>query len=108
MYSKTYTKRVDSLCMPVGYQSPKFQSFEGKRNPKQHVVHFVETCNHAGTNGGLLIKQFIRSLRMNAFVWYINLAPKCIDSWDQMGHEFLNRFYSTQRIVSMMELTNTK
>ena len=25
-----------------------------------------------------------------------------------MEHEFLNRFYSTRRIVSMMELTNTE
>ena len=25
-----------------------------------------------------------------------------------MEHEFLNRFYNTRRIVSMMEFTNTK
>ena len=45
---------------------------------------------------------------MNAFDWYIDLALECIDSWDQIEREFLNRFYSTRRIVSMMELTNTK
>ena len=38
MYSKPYTKRIDNLCMLVGYQPPKFQSFYGKRNPKQHVI----------------------------------------------------------------------
>ncbi|KAL6345089.1 hypothetical protein AAG906_013572 [Vitis piasezkii] len=37
-----------------------------------------------------------------------DLAPECIDSWDQMEREFLNCFYSTRRTVSMMELTNTK
>lgn len=108
MYSKPYTKRIDNLRMPMGYQPSKFQSFEGKGNPKQHVAHFVETCNNAGTDGDLLVKQFVRSLRGNAFDWYINLAPECIDSWDQMEREFLNRFYSTRRTVSMMELTNTK
>ena len=35
-------------------------------------------------------------------------SPESIDNWEQMEREFLNRFYSTQRIVSMLELTNTK
>ena len=56
MYSKPYTKRIDNLHMHVGYQPPKFQSFDEKGNPKQHVAHFVETYNNVGTNGNLLVK----------------------------------------------------
>ncbi|VVA41101.1 PREDICTED: retrotransposon, partial [Prunus dulcis] len=108
MYSKPYTKRIDNLRMPTGYQPPKFQQFDGKGNPKQHVAHFVETCNNAGTEGDHLVKQFVRSLKGNAFDWYIDLESDSLDSWDQMEREFLNRFYSTRRTVSMMELTNTK
>jgi len=37
-----------------------------------------------------------------------DLEPESIDSWEQLEGEFLNRFYSTRRTVSMMELTNTK
>ncbi|KAA0042105.1 retrotransposon gag protein [Cucumis melo var. makuwa] len=33
--------------MPLGYQPPKFQQFDGKGNPKQHIAHFVETCENA-------------------------------------------------------------
>ena len=62
MYSKPYTKRIDNLRMPMGYQLPKFQSFDMKGNPKQHVAHFIETCNNASTNGDLLVKQFVCSL----------------------------------------------
>ena len=62
MYSKPYTKRIDNLHMLVGYQPPKFQSFDGKGNPKQYVAYFVETCNNTGTYGDFLVKQFIRSL----------------------------------------------
>ena len=96
MYSKPYTKRIDNLHMSMGYQPPKFQSFNGKGNPKQHVTHFVESCNNAGTNGDLLVKQFVHPLQGNVFCWYIDLAPECIDSWDQMECEFLNHFYSTR------------
>ncbi|KAL0315886.1 UNVERIFIED_CONTAM: hypothetical protein Sradi_5466800, partial [Sesamum radiatum] len=35
-YSKPYTPRIDNLKMPIGYQPPKFQQFDGKGNPKQH------------------------------------------------------------------------
>ncbi|KAK2986002.1 hypothetical protein RJ640_026392 [Escallonia rubra] len=108
MYSKPYTKRIDNMRMPTGYQPPKFQQFDGKGNPKQHVAHFVETCNNAGTEGDLLVKQFVRSLKGNAFDWYTDIEPESIDCWEAMEREFLNRFYSTRRSVSMMELTNTR
>ena len=48
-YAKPYTQRIDLLRMPQNYQPPKFQQFEGKGNPRQHVAHFVETCNNART-----------------------------------------------------------
>ena len=78
--------------MPQNYQPPKFQQFEGKGNPRQHVFHFVETCNNAGTFGDLMVKQFLRSLKGNAFDWYTNLVPSSVDRWNQMEREFLNLF----------------
>ncbi|KAM1302121.1 hypothetical protein ACFX2H_013077 [Malus domestica] len=107
-YSKPYNKKIDALRMPRGYQPPKFMQFDGKGNPKQHIAHFVETCNNAGTEGDYLAKQFVRSLKGNAFEWYTDLEPESINSWEQLEREFLNRFYSTRRTVSMLELTSTK
>ncbi|XP_070046163.1 uncharacterized protein [Nicotiana tomentosiformis] len=94
--------------MPARYQPPKFQQFDGKGNPNQHVAHFIETCNNAGTYGDYLVNQFVRSLRGNAFDWYTHLDVRSIDSWDQLEQELLNRFYSMKRTVSMIELTNTR
>ncbi|KAF3659912.1 putative serine carboxypeptidase-like 19-like [Capsicum annuum] len=108
VYAKPYTAKIDNLKMPVDYQPPKFQQFEGKGNPKQHVTHFVETCNNDGTYGDYLVKQFVRSLNRNTFDWYTNLEPNSIDSWEQLEHELLNQFYSTRYTVSMIELTNTR
>ena len=96
------------MRMPNGYQPPKFLQFDGKGNPKQHIAHFEETCENAGTQGSLLVMQFVRSLKGNAFDWYTDLEPESIDSWEQLERKFLDRFYSTCHIVSMMGLTNTK
>ncbi|KAL0396483.1 UNVERIFIED_CONTAM: hypothetical protein Scaly_0096700 [Sesamum calycinum] len=61
-----------------------------------------------GTCGDHLIKQFIRSLKGNAFDWYTDLEAGSINGWEQLEQEFLNHFYNTRRIVSMVELTNSR
>ena len=96
------------MRMPNGYQPLKFLQFDGKGNPKQHIAHFVETYENAGTQGDLLVKRFVHSLKGNIFDWYIDLELESINSWEQIEREFLDRFYSTRHTVSMMELTNTK
>ncbi|KAL0435423.1 UNVERIFIED_CONTAM: hypothetical protein Sradi_0250200 [Sesamum radiatum] len=84
------------------------ETADGKGNPRQHITHFIETYNNTGTSGYLLVKQFVRSLKENAFDWYVDLEPESIDSRDEMEIFFLSRFYSTHRTMSMVELTNTK
>ncbi|XP_070662809.1 uncharacterized protein [Malus domestica] len=106
--SKPYSKKIDALKMPKGYQPPKFMQFDEKGNSKQHVAHFVETYNNTGTDGDYLAKQFVRSLKGNAFEWYTDLEPESINNWEQLEREFLNHFYSTRRTISMLELTSTK
>jgi len=42
LFKKPHTKRIDALHMYHSYQPPKFEQFDGKGNPKQHVAHFIE------------------------------------------------------------------
>ncbi|KAL2493101.1 Ribonuclease H [Abeliophyllum distichum] len=63
VYAKPYSRRIEEMRMPLSYQPPKFQCFDGKGNPKQHVSHFIETCNNAGTYNDTIAKQFVRFLR---------------------------------------------
>ncbi|KAG9458313.1 hypothetical protein H6P81_002821 [Aristolochia fimbriata] len=107
-YTRPYSRRIQAIHMPTSYHPPKFQQFSGDGNPKQHVAHFIETCNNAGTDGDLLVKQFGRSLKGNAFDWFIELPAESIDSWEQLESEFLSHFYSTKRTVTLVELTNLK
>ncbi|TYK23212.1 ty3-gypsy retrotransposon protein [Cucumis melo var. makuwa] len=74
-------------------------NFLMKGNPKQHIVHFVETCENAGSRGDQLVRHFVGSLKGNALEWYTDLEPKVVDSWEQLEKEFFNRFYSTKRTV---------
>ncbi|KAG9442388.1 hypothetical protein H6P81_018242 [Aristolochia fimbriata] len=107
-YWRPYTQRIQNIPMPVGYHPPKFQQFNGDGHPKQHVAHFIETCNNAGTDGDLLVKQFDWSLKGNAFDWYIELPQESIDSWEQLERDFLSQFYSTLRTMTLVEIANLK
>ena len=100
-------KRIAALKMPPEYQPLKFHQFDGKGDPKQHIAHFIETYNHAGTYDDMLVKQLVRSLKGLAFDWYADLASTSNDSWEQMQNEFVYRFYSSRRIVNISELANT-
>jgi len=59
-------------------------------------------------DGDLMIKQMVRTQKCIAFDLYTNLEPESIDSWGQMEQQFLNKCYSIQRTVNMIELTKTK
>ncbi|KAL0386109.1 UNVERIFIED_CONTAM: hypothetical protein Sradi_3005200 [Sesamum radiatum] len=99
-YSKLYTKRVETLRMPIRYQPPELRQFDEKSNPRQHIAYFIESCNNVGTDGDLLVKKFVQSLKGNAFDWYIDLEPELIDGWDEMKKKFLSCFYSTRRTIT--------
>ncbi|KAL0423408.1 UNVERIFIED_CONTAM: Polyprotein P3 [Sesamum radiatum] len=92
----------------MGYQPPKFQQFDRKGNLEQHAAHFIEICNNLRTDDDHLVKQFVQSLKGNAFDCHTDLDAGLIDGWEQLEQEFLNRFYSTRRAVSMVELTNSR
>ena len=75
IHSKPYTKCIDNMRMPNGYQPPKFLRFDRKGNPKQHIAHFTETCESARTQGSLLVKQFVCSSEMRligTLIWNLN------------------------------------
>lgn len=70
LYSKPYTRMINGLQMQTGYQPPKFMQFDKNGNPKQHIAHFVETCNNARTEGDHLVKQFVYPWKGN--IWLVH------------------------------------
>ncbi|KAL0285235.1 UNVERIFIED_CONTAM: hypothetical protein Sradi_7179500 [Sesamum radiatum] len=75
--------------MSMDYQPPKFQQLDGKDNSKQHVAHFVETCNNMGTYDDHLVKQLFRLLKANVFDWYTDLEAGRIDGYEQLEQNIL-------------------
>ncbi|KAG9444918.1 hypothetical protein H6P81_016258 [Aristolochia fimbriata] len=107
-YTRPYSRWIQAIQMPASYHSPKFQQFSGDDNPKQHVAHFIETCNNVGTDGHLLVKQFGRSLKGNAFEWFIELPIDSIDSWEQLEDSDVPGMLEQLLKKNMMQLLEAK
>jgi hypothetical protein len=106
-YVKPYPPEVDMVPFPDNYRQPQFTKFNGTGSPHEHVAHFLAACQDTAHNGALLLRQFVQTLSGPAFTWYSKLAPGSIRTWEQMQDAFLERFYSTQRMVGITELTQT-
>ena len=107
-YEKPYPPDVDLVPFPSNYRQPQFGKFNGSGSPHEHIAHFLAACQDTAHNGALLLRQFVQTLSGPAFTWYSKLAPSSIKTWEQMQSAFLERFYSTQRIVGITELTQTE
>ena len=59
--------------------SNSYSSME-KRNSKQHMALFIKTCNNAGTDDNLMVKQFVETPKAIAFNWYTNFEPESINN----------------------------
>ena len=92
--TQSYTQRglTTYECLQV-INLPSFNSLTGQGIPNKTLSTSSKLVTYnAGTEGNLLVKQFVRSLRGNAFDWYTKLEPEFIDSWEQMERELLNHY----------------
>ncbi|KAL0316658.1 UNVERIFIED_CONTAM: hypothetical protein Sradi_5544000 [Sesamum radiatum] len=111
----------DEVGMPIKQHyaekdksAKEFQISSDGLIPVDQLKEFIEGTIRSkveeaqGTYGDHLVKQFVRSLKGNAFDWYTDLEAGSINGWEHLEQEFLNRFYNTRRTVSMVELTNSR
>ncbi|KAK2998777.1 hypothetical protein RJ639_023121 [Escallonia herrerae] len=104
------TKTVEEKDLQIANLMNKLESKKSEESKSGDMDDADEALKEADTNEHPDASTFggYKNKERNAFDWYTNLEPESIDCWEEMEREFQNRFYTTRRSVSMMELTNTK
>ena len=108
-YLKPYPSHYDALPFPKGYLKPTFDKFDGvNSSPHEHLAHFYSACGEASQVDELLVRQFVQSLKGEAFTWYTKLQPNSILTWDDLQKAFLAQFVTSRKRVSIIDLVDTK
>nr|GEU53380.1 reverse transcriptase domain-containing protein [Tanacetum cinerariifolium] len=86
----------------------KDQQFDGRAwsDPYKHIAEFVEICRmfRYGNNNvdAIKLKLFASSLFEDAKVWFNELSPDVITTWEEMRQAFISRFFSPAMFDQLM------
>ena len=61
-YSKPYSKQIEGLLMPIGYQPLKLKQFD-EGEIQGNILPISSRLSSTGTHDNLLVKQFVCSLK---------------------------------------------
>ena len=91
VYRIPYPKWVDRVHdVTRGFRIPDFALFyrNGNLSTVEHIARFAAQCGEFTNNDYMKLRLFPNSLTRAAFVWYINLTPGSIQTWQQMEEAF--------------------
>jgi len=93
---------------PKNFETPKFDKYKGKGDPRDHLREFYIACLEVSNNDTYLMRLFPRSLSGQAAKWFAHLPPG-IRTFPKLAEKFVNHFsYNFEHEVSMTNLCNTK
>jgi len=93
---------------PKNFETPKFNKYKGKGDPRDHLREFYIACLEVSNNYTYLMRLFPRSLDGQAAEWFVHLPPG-IRTFPKLAEKFVNHFsYNFKHEMSMTDLCNTK
>ena len=100
-----YPSYVLKFEYPKGFKIPDFNLFarESSLSSLEHVARFTAQCGDVNNDFHKMCL-FNFSLTGLAFVWYINLLPNSIQSWEELVEKFHEQFYRPGMEMSVSSL----
>ncbi|MQL76703.1 hypothetical protein Taro_009081 [Colocasia esculenta] len=109
VYRVPYPAHHTAKRLPPGItKPPKFDKFNGQGSPKEHIAYYINVMADLASDESYLLKFFGSSLTGLAFEWYSSLSAGSISDWADMQKKFRERFYTTEREVTVAELYATR
>ncbi|XP_070002640.1 uncharacterized protein [Nicotiana sylvestris] len=85
--------------LPVGFKMPKFDFYNGHRDPVAHLSRFCSKMRGAGGKDELLMANFSQSLSGAALEWYTRQDNNKWYTWDDLAQAFARHFQFNVEIV---------
>ncbi|GJY73293.1 polynucleotidyl transferase, ribonuclease H-like superfamily protein [Tanacetum coccineum] len=103
-----FNPEILEYFLPNEYQIPKFQSYDGSTDPKEHVFLFTGIMSLYMFPDATWCKLFQITLRGNAWKWFSTLPPHSISTFSQLVKSSSNDFQKGRRKKSVTRPVDSK
>ena len=92
-----FVASINSHPLPSKFKMPSLDSYDGTRNPCDHIVTFKTTMHLQGIPNEIMCKAFPTTLKELARVWFSKIPPNIVSSFEELSMLFVNNFIRGQR-----------
>ena len=83
--------------LPLKFKMPSLDSYDGTRDPFNHIVTFKVTMHLQGVPDEIMCRVFPTTLKGSAQVWFSKIPPNSVSSFEELSKLFVNNFIGGQR-----------
>ena len=83
--------------MPPKFKMPSLDSYDGTRDPFDHIATFKTTMHFQGVLDEIMCKAFPITLKGSTRVWFNKIPPNTVSSFEDLSKLFVNNFIGGQR-----------
>ena len=88
---------ITSYPLPSKFKMPTLDSYDGMREPCDHIATFMKTMHLQGVLDEIMCKTFPTTLKGLARVWFGKLPSITITLFQELSKFFVNNFVGGQR-----------
>ena len=104
-----FTQRIQDALPPKKFGQPKFNIYDGRSDPADHVRHYKQMMAYWRNEEALMCRMFPKSLGDTALRWFDKLHSGKINNFRELVEQFTARFITNNRVVKGLEaLTHLK
>ena len=92
-----FTASVNSFRLPYKFCMPQIDSYDGIKDPLDHVETFKTLMNLQGVADEIMCRAFPTTLKGSARVWFNRLTPNSINTFKELSAQFTAHFIGGHR-----------
>ena len=83
---------INGHPLPPKFKMPSLDSYDGTRNPFDHIVTFKITMHLQRVPNEIMCRAFLTTLKGPAQVWFSKIPPNTVSSFKELSKLFVNNF----------------
>ena len=83
-----FTIPVNSCPLPQKFRMPQIESYDGVKDPLDHLETFKTLMHLQGVPDEIMCKAFPTTLRGTARIWFSRLTPNSINTFKELSAQF--------------------